>query len=171
MRFPYLFTLLYILSIPFTSLMVTYSPSLTLPDGTYFTWAVFVVGFVFVLRDFCQREVGTYGALAAIGVAGFITWQLTTPQLAIASLSAFAVAELADWAIYTLTNKPLSTRVLYSSLLAGPLDTAIFLWGANSVMPGILTWSGFIVYGLCKVLVAVGMYYLLGALERRKMLA
>ncbi|MFZ2586852.1 MAG: hypothetical protein WAZ18_01825 [Alphaproteobacteria bacterium] len=171
MRIPYLFTFLYIASIPLTNLVFTRVPPWILPDGTAFSWAGLLIGLLFILRDFCQREVGTHGALAAIALASFITYHLTTPELALAGLGAFAIAELADWAIFSFTQKPLAERILYSSLLAGPLDTALFLWGANSIFPGIFTWSGLVLYSLTKIMVAVGAYFVLTALARRKMLA
>jgi len=54
------------------------------------------------------------------------------PELALASGGAFAIAELVDWALFTFTKYRLSTRVLLSSAIAAPLDTTIFLYGAEA---------------------------------------
>jgi len=61
------------------------------------------------------------------------------PELALASGVAFAVAELVDWALFTFTKYRLSTRVLLSSALAAPLDTTIFLYGAEFIRGGMFT--------------------------------
>ncbi len=44
---------------------------------------------------------------------------------------AFAISESADWLIYTFTKYRLSTRILLSSAIAAPLDTTVFLYGAD----------------------------------------
>lgn len=91
---------------------------------------VFVTGFVFVARDFVQREMGHKVLIVmaiAIGWAFFYAW----PVIVIASGTAFAVSEMVDWALFTFTKYKLSTRILLSSALACPIDTTIFLYGAD----------------------------------------
>ena len=39
--------------------------------------------------------------------------------------------QIVDWALFTFTRFRLSTRVMLSSLIAAPVDTTIFLFGAN----------------------------------------
>ena len=39
------------------------------------------------------------------------------------------MSELADWAVYSFTGKSLSERILYSSALGTPIDSAVFLAG------------------------------------------
>ena len=58
---------------------------------------------------------------------------------ALASGGAFAIAELVDWALFTFTKYKLSTRVLLSSAIAAPLDTTIFLYGAEIIRDDMLT--------------------------------
>lgn len=89
-----------------------------------------VTGLVFVLRDFVQRNVGQKVLIImalAIGWSFYYAW----PVIALASGIAFAVSELVDWALYTFTKYRLSTRILLSSALASPVDTTIFLYGAD----------------------------------------
>jgi len=89
-----------------------------------------VTGFVFVARDFVQREMGHKVLIVmaiAIGWAFFYAW----PVIVIASGTAFAVSEMVDWALFTFTRYKLSTRILLSSALACPIDTTIFLYGAD----------------------------------------
>jgi hypothetical protein len=89
-----------------------------------------VTGFVFVARDFVQREMGHNVLIVmaiAIGWAFFYAW----PVIVIASGTAFAISEMVDWALFTFTKYKLSTRILLSSALACPIDTTIFLYGAD----------------------------------------
>ncbi|MBL4618280.1 MAG: hypothetical protein JKY46_11355, partial [Robiginitomaculum sp.] len=44
---------------------------------------------------------------------------------------AFAISELVDWSLFTFTKFRLSTRVFLSSLIAAPIDSAVFLLGAG----------------------------------------
>ncbi|MEP0942011.1 MAG: hypothetical protein ABJH63_15325 [Rhizobiaceae bacterium] len=94
--------------------------------GTMFPPVMLVVGFVFVFRDFSQREVGHWVLLAML-IAGLLSYWTSNPFVAVASLTAFLISEAVDWAVYTFTKRPLSERILYSSTLAVPIDTIVFL--------------------------------------------
>jgi hypothetical protein len=101
-----------------------YAPGIALHPMTM------VTGMVFVIRDFVQREMGhRVLILMAIAVAWsfFYSW----PVIALASGIAFAVSEMVDWMVYTFTKYRLSTRILISSALATPVDTTVFLYGAD----------------------------------------
>lgn len=103
-----------------------------LPNGrpAFFQPLTIVTGLVFVLRDFVQREMGHKVLLLmalAIGWSFCYSW----PVIALASAVAFAISEGADWAMYTFTKYRLSTRILLSSAVAAPIDTTVFLWGAD----------------------------------------
>ncbi len=101
-----------------------YAPGIALHPMTM------VTGMVFVIRDFVQREMGhKVLILMAIAVAWsfFYSW----PVIALASGIAFAVSEMVDWMVYTFTKYRLSTRILISSALATPVDTTVFLYGAD----------------------------------------
>ena len=97
-----------------------------------------VVGFVFVLRDYGQRQVGHRILLATL-VAGIITYFMVDPVIALASLTAFVLSEMTDWAIYSFTKRPLQQRILLSSLVAVPLDTLAFQYLANYLTPAAFT--------------------------------
>lgn len=89
-----------------------------------------VTGMVFVVRDFVQREMGhKVLILMALAVAWsfFYAW----PVIALASGIAFAISEAVDWLVFTFTKYRLSTRILISSALASPVDTTVFLYGAD----------------------------------------
>lgn len=136
------------------------TPLVNLPGGEVWSPAALVVGFVFVVRDFAQRQVGHYvllGMLAGI----VISWLMASPQLALASAIAFAVGETADWALYSLTKKPFSQRILLSSLLGAPLDSLVFL-----SLIGISSFVGVLVMSLSKLAGALVVFLLVRMRER-----
>lgn len=124
----YRFTLLYIALIVAVNYGFSVVPLVKLPDGTMWPPLSLVVGFIFVVRDFAQREVG-HKVLLAMLVGAALSYVMADPYVAIASTAAFLVSEVADWLIYSLTKRPLSQRIIYSSLLSAPLDSAVFLFG------------------------------------------
>lgn len=101
--------------------------------------AVFVVGFTFIFRDFVQDEYGKRGALMAMA-AGLAVSFMLTPGVAAASLVAFAVSELADFAVYTALRRFGFVAALVGSNAAGiVVDSVIFLglaFGAFTFLPG-----------------------------------
>lgn len=118
--------LIYIALIAGVNWAFAFVPPIELPGGDLWSPVALIVGFVFVVRDFAQRSVGHHVLWAMLaGIA--ISWQMATPQLALASAAAFAAGELSDWALYTFTKKPFSQRILISSLLGAPLDSLVFL--------------------------------------------
>ena len=105
-------------------------PNDTFNQGVSLHPMTMVTGLVFVVRDFVQREMGhrVLGAMAiAIAWSFFYAW----PVIALASGIAFAVSEAVDWLLFTFTKYRLSTRILLSSAFASPVDTTIFLYGAD----------------------------------------
>jgi queuosine precursor transporter len=114
-----------------------------------------IVGFVFVLRDYAQREVGHKILLATL-LAGGITYLMVDPAIAVASITAFVISEMADWAIYSFTKRPLQSRILISSLASVPLDTLAF-----QHLAGYLTPAAFTTEVLSKALGVAVVWYLL----------
>jgi uncharacterized PurR-regulated membrane protein YhhQ (DUF165 family) len=114
-----------------------------------------VVGFVFVLRDYGQRHVGHKILLATL-LAGIITYFMVDPAIAVASITAFALSEMTDWAVYSFTKRPLQQRILLSSLVSVPLDTLAFQYLANYLTP-----AAFSIEVLSKALGVFIVWYLL----------
>lgn len=111
------------------------------------------VGLVFVLRDFAQREIGHWVvSLMLLGAAA--SYLLATPAIAVASCVAYLLGEAIDWLVYSLTKKPLHDRVLLSSLLSTPVDSAVFL-----AMIGFFSVGGVLLMTVSKMLGA-GVVYL-----------
>lgn len=120
------FTILYILLIVAVNYGFTVVPLVELPGGTKWPPMSLAVGFVFVLRDFAQREIG-HRVLLAMLAGVTLSYFMADPFVAVASAAAFLVSELADWAVYSFTGRPLSQRILLSSVVGTPIDSAVFL--------------------------------------------
>jgi uncharacterized PurR-regulated membrane protein YhhQ (DUF165 family) len=88
--------------------------------------------------------------------AGIATYVMVDPAIAIASVTAFVLSEMADWAIYSFTRRPLQSRILISSLVAVPLDTLAFQY-----LAGYLTPAAFTTEVLSKALGVAIVWYLL----------
>jgi uncharacterized PurR-regulated membrane protein YhhQ (DUF165 family) len=140
------FTMFYVALIVAVNYAFTQVPPITLPDGTIWPPVALIVGFVFVVRDFAQREVGHRVLLAMLAGAGLSYYMVEDPSVAVASAAAFAVSELVDWAVYSFTGRPLSQRILYSSALGAPIDSAVFLGGI-----GLLSATGVAAMTLSKM--------------------
>lgn len=123
--------------------------------GTMFPPVMLVVGFVFVFRDFAQREIGHWVVIAML-VAGGISYFMSAPVVALASVTAFLISEAIDWAVYTFTRKPLSQRILVSSAVAVPVDTIVFLQ-----MVGFFDWTAVALVSAAKMLGALVFWYVL----------
>ena len=96
----YLNSVAYVLLIVLVNWLFTVVPLVELPGGTMWPPVSLLVGFVFVARDFAQREVGHWVlALMAVGVV--LSYFMASPQVAFASATAFLISELLDWAVYT----------------------------------------------------------------------
>lgn len=90
-------------------------------------WTNCVAGLVFIFRDMAQREVGHriwYAMLVAIA----LSYLLADPRIALASATAFAVSEVVDWGVYSYMRMPWRDRMLASSAVSTPIDSAVFLW-------------------------------------------
>ena len=144
----------YVVSIVMVNWLFVVVPPLETPLGSLYL-ATVLVGAVFVLRDYAQRQIGHYILLATL-LAGIITWFMVDPALAIASLTAFFISETADWAIFSFTRRPLQKRILVSSLVSVPADTVAFLY-----LAGFLTPANFSVEVLSKIVGVLIVWYLL----------
>ena len=156
------YSALYILLIVTVNYAFSVVPLVKLPDGTLWPPVSLVVGFVFVARDFAQREIG-HKVLGAMLIGAGISYFMASPAIAIASAGAFLVSELADWAVYSFTRRPLSQRVLFSSALGAPIDSIVFLGGV-----GILSSAGVAAMTASKMF---GAFVLWWMLRRREQLA
>ena len=159
-----MWTALYVASIVLVNWMFMAVAPWSTPLGDLYL-ANIVVGFVFVLRDYAQRELRHF-VLFATAAAGVLTWFMVDPAIAVASISAFILSETADWAIYSFTRRPLSQRILISSLFALPLDTLAFQYLANYLTP-----AAFTTEVASKAIGVMIVWYLLRARDRKMAIA
>ncbi len=88
-----------------------------------------MIGFALVLRDLVQRRLGGSWALLAIGVGALVSGVVAQPALVLASVAAFTLSEVADFAVYTpLQKRRLILAVILSSVAGLVLDSVVFIF-------------------------------------------
>ena len=98
-------------------------PGIMAPSG------VLMVGLALVLRDIVQRRLGPLAGLGAIAVGTLISAMLAPPAIVLASVAAFLLSELADFAVYTpLQRRRFVTAVFASSVIGLVVDSLVFLY-------------------------------------------
>lgn len=119
--------------------------------GLTFPAGAVAIGLTFSTRDFVQERYGKYGCWLWMLVAVVITFAFNQ-QLAMASVCAFVVAELADWAIYSYARGSVEKRLVLSNLVSTPLDSVVFvLLAFGPVWPAI--WGQAIVKMISSLLI------------------
>lgn len=155
------FAFLYIASVVLVNWAFDIVPLLALPGGEMWSPVSLIVGFIFVIRDYVQREIG-HMVLPAMLLGGLFSWLMASPAIALASVCAFLTGELVDWAVYTFTGRPFSQRILLSSCLSTPVDSVVFL-----ALVGLFSVPSVLVMTASKMLGAVIVWFL----ARRRELA
>jgi len=150
-----MWTISYVVLIVAVNWGFTVTPLIPLPTGDMFPPMSLVVGFIFVARDFAQREIG-HKVIGAMVVAAALSYWMADPFVAMASLAAFAVSEAADWGVYSFTGKTFQQRVLISSVVSTPLDSLVFL-----AMIGHASVTAVVVMTASKMLGAIGVWWFL----------
>lgn len=103
--------------------LIPVAPGLMAPSG------VLLVGAALVLRDVIQHRLGGGWALAAIGIGAALSALFAPGPLVIASVAAFLLSELADFAVYTpLQRRRLVLAEALSGMAGAVVDSAVFLW-------------------------------------------
>lgn len=144
---------IYVGLMPFINWSFAAVPTAAIPDwlgGGAFQPLAIVTGLVLVVRDFAQRELRhwIWGAM----IVGLLLSTLTSwITIVLASGLAFLISETVDWAVYTFSKRPLSQRIMTSSLASAPLDQLVFIGLAAQVVPGIFAW-GTILTGIASKL-------------------
>lgn len=90
---------------------------------------VLMIGLALVLRDWLHELAGWRWALAAVMLGAGLSLLFSPPQIAVASASAFLLAEMADLLVYARLrqrSKPLA--VAASQVVGAALDSALFVW-------------------------------------------
>jgi uncharacterized PurR-regulated membrane protein YhhQ (DUF165 family) len=114
--------------------MIPVGFGLTATAGTFFA------GLTFVLRDSLQDTAGKGWAVAVIAAGALLSLLVSAPMIALASAAAFAVSELADFAVYTPLRRRGYIRAAVASNAVGAFaDTIVFLTIAGfglAALPG-----------------------------------
>ena len=133
--------------------LVPVAPGLLAPSG------VLTVGAALVLRDVVQRCLGFMWGLAAIAAGAVLSILVAPAALVIASGTAFALSEFADFAVYTpLQRRQLTLAVVASSIVGLVVDSVVFLTLAFGSLEFL---AGQLVGKLWAVLIAIPLMRLL----------
>lgn len=90
---------------------------------------VLMIGAALVLRDAVHSLLGWKWAVAAILMGAALSFQFSPPALAVASVAAFVLSEMADLAVYApLRRNRLALAVFASGVAGAVIDSAVFLW-------------------------------------------
>ena len=145
---------LYILSIVGANWAITAFGLVPVGFGLVAPAGVYFAGLAFTLRDLTQEALGRRATVAAI-VLGAGLSALLSPQLALASGSAFLLSELADLAVYTpLRRRRWLLAVGLSNMVGLVVDSALFLalaFGSLELLLGQVvgkTWMTLLAVGL-----------------------
>jgi uncharacterized PurR-regulated membrane protein YhhQ (DUF165 family) len=141
----YFNSLSYLVGIILVNCLFAYLPTYSIA-GAVFSSGDILVGIIYILRDFSQREIGK-NVLYVMLLGCLFSYLFADKQVSVASISSFFVGETIEWAIFTFTRKPLSQRLLLSSMLSVPADSIIFLYMLNQ-----LNIIGFVVLTSAKIL-------------------
>jgi uncharacterized PurR-regulated membrane protein YhhQ (DUF165 family) len=135
-----------------SNILVQY-PFTPLGLGDYLTWGAFSYPFAFLVTDLTNRRFGAAGARKVVYI-GFVAavllsaW-LATPRVAIASGTAFLLAQLLDVAIFDRLRRLVWWAPPFaSSVISSAVDTAVFFTLAFSCAP--LVGQGFAAIGITE---------------------
>jgi uncharacterized PurR-regulated membrane protein YhhQ (DUF165 family) len=162
-------TALYVGLMPLINWSFAAVPTFAIPEylgGGAFQPLAIVTGLVLVVRDFTQREIKhwVWGAMIVGLALSTLTSWIT---IVVASGAAFLISESVDWAVYTLSKRPLSQRIMISSLASAPLDQVVFIWLASFVVPDIFAW-GTVLTGIASKLLGAWVVSQIVAAQERK---
>lgn len=89
---------------------------------------VLMIGLALVLRDWLHEVAGWKWSLLAVLFGGILSLLFSAPSLALASASAFVVAEIADFAVYSkLRDRGRHLAVAVSQVFGSVIDSFVFV--------------------------------------------
>lgn len=163
------FTALYVALMPLINWAFAGIDTIAIPanlgGGEWHPFTI-VTGLVLVVRDFAQRET-KHWIFAAMLVGLALSTLTAWPVIVVASGVAFLISEMADWAVYTFSKRPLSQRILVSSAVSAPIDQVAFIGLASLVVPGIFAWGTIVTGIVSKLLGAYVVSQIVAHQERR----
>lgn len=165
---------LFALTIPVANWLIGNAGTVCVPNGPCLVpvWpgikapsGVLMIGLALVLRDIVQRRLGPKVGLAAILVGTAISGFLAPPAIVMASMAAFLLSELADFAVYTpLQRNHFVAAVAASGVIGLLVDSVVFLQLAFGSLDFL---SGQIIGKLWMILLALPLMLLLRRRDER----
>jgi queuosine precursor transporter len=132
--------------IPNGPCLIPVAPGLMAPSG------VLMIGLALALRDQLQEVAGRGWVLACIAGGAALSLLFSPGALALASATAFLMAELLDWKVYDrLRAQGRAMAVLASGMAGAVLDSLLF----SSIAFGTIAWAPGLV--LAKVYASVAL--------------
>ena len=131
------------------------------PVNDWLTWGAFTYPLAFLVTDLANRRLGPAaarrGGYVGVALAGICSAGLATPRIALASGTAFLVAQLLDVHVFDRLRRATWWRApLVSSVLGSTIDTALFFSLAFAATG--LPWLGWAIGDLgVKLAVALAM--------------
>jgi len=122
----------FVIFVPAMALVVTASNVLVqIAINDWLTWGAFTYPVSFLVTDLTNRRLGTASARRVVytgfAAAVILSMVLATPRIALASGTAFLVAQLLDVAIFDrLRRRVWWMPPLISSMIGSVIDTALF---------------------------------------------
>ncbi|MEN8658307.1 MAG: VUT family protein [Marivita sp.] len=90
---------------------------------------VLMIGLALVLRDWLHELAGCRWSFVAVLVGGALSALFSPPELAVASASAFTLAEMSDLTVYARLRKHgKSLAVMASQVVGAAVDSALFVF-------------------------------------------
>lgn len=138
--------ILYILAILTANWLSSQLPPVNI-FGVLVSLGTFTVGFTFILRDFVQNKYGRKKTYLFIFLAMVLSAVMALIlgdglPVVIASAIAFLVSESTDTEIYTRLGLPLHSRVWWSGLVGGTLDSTVFIiLGLSPIGMNFMPWN------------------------------
>ncbi len=148
----YKYSLVYIALIVLLNVLFVRIPLMQIV-GSEVSPIAWMVGIVYVLRDFAQQEL-QHKVIVAMIIGSILSYFFSEKAIALASVSSFLIAEFIDWAVYTFTRRPLSKRILWSASLSVPIDSIVFLWMINQ-----FNGLGVVILSLSKLIGVLAVWY------------
>jgi queuosine precursor transporter len=159
--------ILFLITVPAANWMIGNIGTFCIPDGPCLIpvgfgldapSGVLMVGAALVLRDLVHSQLGAKWSLVAIGCGSALSYLVAPPSIVFASVAAFTIAELLDFAVYSkLKERGMILAMAASSAVGSVIDSGIFLWLAFGSIDHI---GGQIVGKTWMVLLAVSIIWI-----------
>lgn len=137
----------FIASVVLANILTTQYGFVPVGFGLTATAGTYVAGLTLALRDGIQDTLGKWVVIAAILAGAALSFLMSAPFIALASVVAFMVSEIADYAVYTpirqrarFGDRKWALAVGASTVVGAVVDTVLFLgiaFGPAAILPAL----------------------------------